>query len=303
MSELSEMYEAGKQVGDDEATARFSSAFANINDTCRARGFTAGPSGKSTEDRVIALAQAYDALLEEVKPFRPMSVEECEAAFDEADAVPISDEEIEHGVNFATDPVYRANHLQQRYNEQWRISRGFKAEIDRLRTRLLSAAGDDLCRLSQEEIKAMSAGAVKIPPKEEFLASCERFHAQVAGEAGVLTNCLTLAQLIAENERLRSELVEAEKAEESAVSGAATMLHYAERVTALYRQERARWRDYHAPRASWQPYTLETQAQARERCERELQEYNAKWDADTEANLKAAMLPEMRSSNVADKSP
>ena len=80
------------------------------------------------------------------------------------------------------------------------------AEIERLRTRLLSAAGDDLCRLTQDEIKAMSAGAVKIPPKEEFLASCERFHAQVAGEAGVLGNCLTLAQLVAENERLKARI-------------------------------------------------------------------------------------------------
>lgn len=78
-----------------------------------------------------------------------------------------------------------------------------------LRLRLLSAAGDDLCRLSQEEIKELSSGAVKIPPKEEFLASCERFHAQIAAGPGVLSGCLTLAQLIAENERLTRELGEA----------------------------------------------------------------------------------------------
>lgn len=81
-----------------------------------------------------------------------------------------------------------------------------EAEIERLRTRLLSAAGDDLCRLTQDEIKAMTAGSVQIPPKEEFLASCERFHAQVAGEAGVFGNCLTLAQLVAENETLTCSL-------------------------------------------------------------------------------------------------
>lgn len=80
-----------------------------------------------------------------------------------------------------------------------------KAEIERLKTRLLTAAGDDLCRLSQEEIKQMSAGTVKIPPKAEFLASCERFHAQVAAESGVMENCLTLAQLVAENEKLKAE--------------------------------------------------------------------------------------------------
>lgn len=80
-----------------------------------------------------------------------------------------------------------------------------RQQLGEARARLLTAAGDDLCRLSQEEIKAMSLGTVKIPPKEEFLASCERFHAQVAGEVGVMSNCLTLAQLVAENERLRSE--------------------------------------------------------------------------------------------------
>lgn len=42
----------------------FSNTLANINDTCRVRGFAAGPSGTSTEDRVIALAQAYDAACE-----------------------------------------------------------------------------------------------------------------------------------------------------------------------------------------------------------------------------------------------
>lgn len=79
------------------------------------------------------------------------------------------------------------------------------AENERLKLRLLSAAGDDLCRLSQEEIKELSSGGVKIPPREEFIASCERFHAQIAGEVGVLGNCLTLAQLIAENAKLTAE--------------------------------------------------------------------------------------------------
>jgi hypothetical protein len=92
-------------------------------------------------------------------------------------------------------------------DKQGEIAR-LTVELDRLRARLLTAAGDDLCRLTQEEIKAMSAGAVKIPPKDEFLASCERFHAQVANEAGVMTDCLTLAQLVAENERLTAALAE-----------------------------------------------------------------------------------------------
>lgn len=85
------------------------------------------------------------------------------------------------------------------------------AENEQLRARLLTAAGDDLCRLSQEEIKALTLGAVPIPPKEEFLPSCERFWEQIAGTAGVNHNCLTLAQLIAENAKLTASLAAAEE--------------------------------------------------------------------------------------------
>jgi hypothetical protein len=53
----------------------FSNTFANINDTCRARGFEAGPSGHSTEDRVIALAQAYDALQAEVNTWQTKALD------------------------------------------------------------------------------------------------------------------------------------------------------------------------------------------------------------------------------------
>lgn len=83
---------------------------------------------------------------------------------------------------------------------------GLLKEVERLKVRLLSAAGDDLCRLTPEEIKAYTSGAVQIPPKEEFLSSCERFHNQISGEVGELANCLTLAQLIAENEKLQIEI-------------------------------------------------------------------------------------------------
>ncbi len=81
-----------------------------------------------------------------------------------------------------------------------------EAENAKLRARLLTAAGDDLCRLSQEEIKAYTGGAVPIPPRCEFIASCERFHAQIAGTAGVNQNRLTSAQMAAEITRLESEL-------------------------------------------------------------------------------------------------
>lgn len=78
-----------------------------------------------------------------------------------------------------------------------------RAEVARLCALVLTAAGDDLCRLSQDDIKAMKSGAVPIPPRDEFLASCGLFWDQTANENGVNAGCLTLAQLAAENERLR----------------------------------------------------------------------------------------------------
>lgn len=119
---------------------------------------------------------------------------------------------------------------------------------DQLKLRLLSAAGDDLCRLSQEEIKELSAGRVQIPPKEEFIASCERFHAQLVAGPGVLDNCLTLAQLIAENQKLEADRDEwkwkAELFDQSMESGAVAMgkrlkALEAERDAAIKRAEEA----------------------------------------------------------------
>lgn len=94
-----------------------------------------------------------------------------------------------------------------------------KADRDQLRIRLLTAAGDDLCRLSQEEIKELSSGAVKIPPEDEFLASCKRFHGQIASTSGVLGECMTLAQMIAENERLKADLRSAQKTDDLLTNG------------------------------------------------------------------------------------
>lgn len=93
--------------------------------------------------------------------------------------------------------------LRERYEQ-------LEAENERLRARLLTAAGDDLCRLSQEEIKSYTNGAVPIPPRCEFIASCERFHAQIAGTAGVNQDCLTSAQMAAEITRLEA-LLEAKR--------------------------------------------------------------------------------------------
>lgn len=76
------------------------------------------------------------ALEEEVAPFRPMSIEEAEKAFNEAEAVALSAEEIEHSVRYTTEPEYRAAYLHRKLLDQHQISRGFKAEIARLRKQL-----------------------------------------------------------------------------------------------------------------------------------------------------------------------
>lgn len=102
--------------------------------------------------------------------------------------------------------IDRIKELEQLLTSDAIIKAELEAEVARLKIRLLSAAGDDLCRLSQEEIKAYTSGQVQIPPKSEFLPSCERFHDQISSTAGVLTNCLTLAQLIAENQQLKNEI-------------------------------------------------------------------------------------------------
>ena len=69
------------------------------------------------------------------------------------------------------------------------------AEIRRLQRCVLNQAGDNLCWITDP---------AQIPPKAEFLKSCERYHAQIAQERGELTGCLTIAQL--EEKVLRLEL-------------------------------------------------------------------------------------------------
>ncbi len=77
-------------------------------------------------------------------------------------------------------------------------------EIERLRKSVLNRQGDDLCWF---DIGATHPH-VKIPPAEEFLESCRRFHEQVAGDSGLLEGCMTIAQLEAEVERLRAALAQ-----------------------------------------------------------------------------------------------
>jgi hypothetical protein len=75
------------------------------------------------------------------------------------------------------------------------------AEVNRLRAEreelidsVLNQSGDNLCWLTPAEIK--------IPPRDQFLESCARYHAQISGERGELTGCKTIAQLETEVYRL-----------------------------------------------------------------------------------------------------
>lgn len=73
-------------------------------------------------------------------------------------------------------------------------------ENARLRKAILNQAGDDLCWLETGWKTNL------IPPCAEFLESCSRFHAQISGQRGELTGCMTIAQLEAEVARLREQL-------------------------------------------------------------------------------------------------
>lgn len=71
-------------------------------------------------------------------------------------------------------------------------------ENERLRKSVLNIEGDNECWVT-------NAGAFQLPPRAEFLESCSRFHAQLASERGELVGCKTIAELEAENERLRCD--------------------------------------------------------------------------------------------------
>src|SRR6202040_4202117 len=77
-----------------------------------------------------------------------------------------------------------------------------RKEINELRASILNRRGDDLCWIQDVS---------KIPPKEEFLESCRRYHAQVAESHGVLEGCKTIAQLEADVTELKVALGESLK--------------------------------------------------------------------------------------------
>lgn len=76
-----------------------------------------------------------------------------------------------------------------------------RAENVKLRASVLNQCGDNHCHLSEEDRAKMP-----IAPISEFLESCSRFHAQVAGANGVIdSGCMTIAQLEARVEELEAD--------------------------------------------------------------------------------------------------
>ncbi len=67
--------------------------------------------------------------------------------------------------------------------------------------RLKNICGDNLCW-----IRPVDADLIKVLPESEFLESCRRYRAQLAGGSGELAGGKTIAQLEEENARLRAEL-------------------------------------------------------------------------------------------------
>lgn len=63
-----------------------------------------------------------------------------------------------------------------------------REQLAALRNSVLNQAGDDACWIPDPE-------HAQLPPKEEFLKSCERFHAQRTAQDGTLSGCMTIAQL------------------------------------------------------------------------------------------------------------
>jgi len=96
------------------------------------------------------------------------------------------------------------------------LARALRAENASLRNQL----GDNLCRFDMDA----ATREAKALPESEFLESCRRFRNQVAAERGeVGPECMTIAQLEAEVERLREEIRQWEESDAAAPVLAAAM--------------------------------------------------------------------------------
>ncbi len=82
-----------------------------------------------------------------------------------------------------------------------------KAENAALRMSVRNQAGDNLCWLKEDDpLRVIVNGNIQIPPQDEFLESCRRYHAQISGKRGELQGAKTIAQLEAENSSLKQQV-------------------------------------------------------------------------------------------------
>jgi hypothetical protein len=99
----------------------------------------------------------------------------------------------EHGLTFIEEELdRRASRIDELESE----TVAFQSRIAELEHAVLNQAGDNHCWFDPK--------TAKIPPAEEFLESCRRFHGQIADQNGVLEGSCTIAQL--ESRSLKLEL-------------------------------------------------------------------------------------------------
>lgn len=77
-----------------------------------------------------AVKKECEQLKNELEPYRPMTMDEAEAAMESMDAEPLLEEDVQRYVRFASDPAYRAEYLQQRVKDYMHVNRALRTELE-----------------------------------------------------------------------------------------------------------------------------------------------------------------------------
>jgi hypothetical protein len=79
------------------------------------------------------------------EPFRPLSLEECEAAFDaidESEVEPMPDDKVQHGVKYVLDAEYRANYLKEQLDDKTRLVVAARRSITEAQAKLAAVEAE-----------------------------------------------------------------------------------------------------------------------------------------------------------------
>lgn len=98
---------------------------------------------------LASLTAERDRLAAELKQYQPLTMAEADAAIAELskqELEPITPEEHEHLMRFATNCEYRAEHLQERLKTYMHVNRALRTEVARL------VEGCELVRLRLDEL-------------------------------------------------------------------------------------------------------------------------------------------------------